>query len=97
MTMENIKNAVKAYNDNRDTATATVSAKAFASIDESCKDISKQNRKSALSALVASGNRSDVLTAFVMGYTYNRVSVKIDKDSGKALAALEKVIKVSNE
>lgn len=87
MTMENIKNAVKAYNDNRDTATATVSAKAFASIDESCKDISKQNRKSALSALVASGNRSDVLTAFVMGYTYNRVSVKIDKDSGKAVVA----------
>lgn len=85
MTMENIKNAVKAYNDNRDTATATESTKAFNSIDESCKDISKQNRKSALSALVASGNRSDVLTAFIMGYTYNRVSVKIDKDTGKAV------------
>lgn len=87
MTMENIKNAVKAYNDNRNTVTATVSAKAFASIDESCKEISKQNRKSALSALVASGNRSDVLTEFVKGYTYNRVSVNIDKDTGKAVIA----------
>lgn len=85
--MENIKNAVKAYNDNRDTATATESAKAYASIEESCKEISKRNRKASLDALVASENRSEVLTAFIMGYTYNRVSVKTDKDTGNASIA----------
>ena len=87
MTMENIKNAVKAYNDNRDKATATESAKAYASIEESCKEISKRNRKASLDSLVASENRSEVLTAFIMGYTYNRVSVKTDKDTGNASIA----------
>ena len=65
--LENIENAVKAYNDNRDTATATESAKAYASIEESCKELSKRNRKASLDSLVASENRSEVLTAFIMG------------------------------
>ena len=82
MTKQDIQKKVNEYNMNRAAMTADKVGKLYKDIEQDCKTLTNENHKEALVALASSGTKAEILLAFITGYTYTKVSVKADKDTG---------------